>query len=273
MARYVIGDVQGCFDSLSALVEQLPINPRKDTLWFVGDLVNRGPKSLKTLRQVMATGRRAVCVLGNHDLHLLAVAAGARSPQKSDTLQAILRAPDRDDIIDWLRTRPLAHMEGHTLMVHAGVLPHWSARRALALGQEVSARLKSRHWKDFLHEMVAGGKPHWADGLRGQQRMRAILSTFTRLRYLQRNGIPDFKHKNAPEHTPGLIPWFDAPHRKTSRHDIVFGHWSTLGLMVRPHLIALDAGCVWGRQLAAIRLEDRRVYLQSSLEGAAEGGD
>lgn len=273
MARYVIGDVQGCFDSLAALLSQLPINPRKDALWFVGDLVNRGPKSLKTVRQIMATGRRAVCVLGNHDLHLLAVAAGARSLQKSDTLQALLRAPDRDDIIDWLRARPLAHMESNTLMVHAGVLPHWSASRALALAKQASARLKSCHWKDFLHEMVAGGKPHWADGLRGQQRMRAILSAFTRLRYLQPNGIPEFKNKNAPEQTPQLMAWFDAAHRKTSRHEVVFGHWSTLGLMVRSNLIALDTGCVWGRQLAAIRLEDRRIYLQSSLEGAAKGSD
>lgn len=273
MARYVIGDVQGCFDSLKALVAQLPIHPRKDALWFVGDLVNRGPKSLHTIRQIMATGRRAVCVLGNHDLHLLAVASGARSLQKSDTLAQVLRAPDRKDIIDWLRARPLAHMEDNTLMVHAGVLPHWSAGRTLSLAKEVSARLKSRHWQDFLHEMVAGAKPHWADGLRGQQRMRAILSTFTRLRYLQPNGIPEFKAKLAPEQTPGLVPWFDAPHRKTSRQLMVFGHWSTLGLMARPNLIALDTGCVWGRQLAAIRLEDRRVYLQPSLEGAAKGGD
>lgn len=273
MARYVIGDIQGCFDSLAALVAQLPIRPARDQIWLVGDLVNRGPKSLKTIRQIMATGKKAVTVLGNHDLHLLAVAAQVRPAQKSDTLGAILRAPDANDIIDWLRARPLAHMHDNTLMVHAGVLPHWSAGRTLTLAAEVSARLKSAHWQDFLHEMIAGGKPHWKDGRQGQKRMRAILSVLTRLRYLRSDGIPEFKNKLAPEHAPGLMPWFDAPGRKTASQRVVFGHWSTLGLMVRPNLISLDTGCVWGRHLAAVRLEDQRIFLQSSLERSAKGGD
>lgn len=273
MARYVIGDIQGCFDSLEALVAQLPLRPDRDRLWLVGDLVNRGPKSLRTIRHIMATGRRAVTVLGNHDLHLLAVAAGVRKPAATDTIAQVLRAPDASDIIDWLRTRPLAHTEDATLMVHAGVMPHWSAARTMQFSRELSDRLKSRHWKDFLHEMVSGGKPHWADGLRGQQRLRAILNVFTRLRYLQRDGTPEFSHKLAPEHTRHLTPWFDAPQRKTAKQRVVFGHWSTLGLMVRPNLISLDSGCVWGRQLAAIRLEDHRLFIQPSLEGAAKGGD
>lgn len=270
MARYVIGDVQGCWDSLEALVAQMPIHPRRDQLWFVGDLVNRGPKSLKVLRRLMAAGRNVICVLGNHDLHLLALAAGARKPQALDTIQTVLRAPDADDLIDWLRKRPLAHADGKTLMVHAGVLPHWSLRKTLSLAQEVSLRLSSHHWKDFLHEMVSGGKPHWADGVSGQKRMRAALSVFTRLRYLDAQGIPDFKNKLAPEQAIGLTPWFDVPGRKTQNMRLVFGHWSTLGLMVRPNLISLDTGCVWGRQLSGIRLEDHRIYLQSSLEPAVK---
>lgn len=270
MATYVIGDVQGCCDSLEALVGQLPIRPRKDRLWFVGDLVNRGPKSLKTLRRIIAAGPRAVTVLGNHDLHLLAYAAGARKLQPLDTIHNILRAPDSADLIDWLRRQPFAYAENNTLMVHAGVLPHWSLRKTLSLSKEVSARLKSSHWIDFLHEMVGGGKPHWADGVRGQKRMRAILSVFTRLRYLDRDGIPEFKNKLRPELAFGLTPWFDIPKRKTAKQTVVFGHWSTLGLLVRPNLISLDTGCVWGRQLTAVRLEDRKIYLQSSLEGAVE---
>jgi bis(5'-nucleosyl)-tetraphosphatase (symmetrical) len=270
MARYAIGDVQGCCDSLEALVAQLPFNPRRDRLWLVGDLVNRGPKSLKTLRRVIAAGPRAISVLGNHDLHLLSIAAGVRSPQPGDTVQGILRAPDAKDLIDWVRARPLAHADGDTLMVHAGVLPHWTARQTIKLAGEVSQRLKSRHWADFIAEMMTGSKPHWADGLSGQRRLRAILSTLTRLRYLDRQGIPEFKSKLAPDQTPRLVPWFDAKERKTANQRMVFGHWSTLGLMVRPNLIALDTGCVWGRQLTAIRLEDQKVFIQSSLEAASK---
>ena len=271
MARYVIGDVQGCWESLEALVAQMPIHPRKDQLWFVGDLVNRGPKSLKVLRRLMAAGRNAVCVLGNHDLHLLALAAGARRPQALDTVAQVLRAPDAADLIDWLRRRPLAHSDdGATLMVHAGVLPHWTLRQTLSLADALSVRLRSNHWKDFLNEMVVGGRPHWADGIAGQKRMRAALSVFTRLRYLDARGIPDFKNKLAPEQAAGLTPWFDVAGRKTAAQRVVFGHWSTLGLMVRPNLISLDTGCVWGRQLSAIRLEDHKIYVQSSLEPAVE---
>ena len=270
MARYVVGDVQGCWDSLEALVAQMPIHPRRDQLWLVGDLINRGPKSLKTLRRLQHAGRNVVCVLGNHDLHLLALAAGVRRAQPLDTLHEVLRAPDRNDLIDWLRRRPLAHADGNVLMVHAGLLPHWTLRKTLALAAAVSTRLKSAHWREFLHEMVNGGRPHWADGLAGQKRMRAALSVFTRLRYFTAGGIPEFKTKVAPEQAAGLTPWFEMPNRKTEKQTVIFGHWSTLGLMVRPNLIGLDAGCVWGRQLAGIRLEDRRLYLQSSLEGAGE---
>jgi bis(5'-nucleosyl)-tetraphosphatase (symmetrical) len=273
MATYVIGDLQGCCDSLEALVNQLPLKRHRDRLWFVGDLVNRGPNSLKTLRRLAQAGPAVTCVLGNHDLHLLAVAAGARKTQPLDTIAPILRAPDGDALIDWVRRRPLAHAEGKTLMVHAGVLPHWTAARTLSLAKEVSSRLRSSHWVDFMHEMVSGGKPHWRDGLRGQKRMRAILSVLTRLRYLDQDGIPEFKNKLPPEQAAGLTPWFEVPHRKTAQGRIVFGHWSSLGLVVRPNLIALDTGCVWGRQLTAVRLEDGKIFIQPSLERAAIGSD
>ena len=273
MATYAIGDVQGCCDSLEALVAQLPFHPSRDRLWFVGDLVNRGPKSLKVLRRIMSAGQRATCVLGNHDLHLLALAAGARKSQPLDTVAPVLRARDSDDMIDWLRTRPLAHAEGNTLMVHAGVLPHWTLAQTLRHAKVLSDRLRSRHWIDFMHEMAGGAKSHWSDGPQTQKRLRAALSALTRLRYLDADGVPDHKNKLAPGPTSrlaGLHPWFDSPGRKTRAQRLVFGHWSTLGLVVRPNLVALDTGCVWGRQLTAIRLDDHKVFIQSSLEGALD---
>jgi bis(5'-nucleosyl)-tetraphosphatase (symmetrical) len=270
MATYAIGDVQGCCDSLEALVAQLPFHPQRDRLWFVGDLVNRGPKSLKVLRRLISARQRAICVLGNHDLHLLALAAGTRKSQPLDTLAPVLRARDSHDLIDWLRTRPLAHAEGNTLMVHAGVLPQWTCAQTLRHANVLSDRLRSRHWMDFMHEMVGGVKPHWSDSAQKQKTLRASLSVFTRLRYLDPHGVPDYKNKLAPDQASqqaGLYPWFEVPNRKTERIRIVFGHWSTLGLMIRPNLVALDTGCVWGRQLTAIRLEDHKVFIQSSLEG------
>lgn len=272
MATYVIGDVQGCCDSLEALVAQMAIQPSRDRLWFVGDLVNRGPKSLKTLRRIISAGHRAVCVLGNHDLHLLAVAAGARTTQPEDTISGILRAPDAASLIDWLRKRPLAHAEGNTLMVHAGVLPHWTLGQTLKLAQEASLRLRGGHWVDFVHEMVGSAKPHWSDGRHRHKQLRDVLNALTRLRYISSNGQPEYKNKLGPEQAPHLTPWFDVAHRRTEKNKIVFGHWSTLGLMVRPNVISLDTGCAWGRQLAAIRLEDCRIYLQPSLELPAARG-
>jgi bis(5'-nucleosyl)-tetraphosphatase (symmetrical) len=279
MATYAIGDVQGCCDSLHALMAQLPFNVKKDRLWFVGDLVNRGPKSLQALRNLRAASARSRFVLGNHDLHLLARAAGVRQKQELDTLTGVLRAPDADDLIEWLRRQPLLYIQGDTALVHAGLLPQWNLSHALKLSQQLSARLKSRHWKDFLNEMVHGAKPHWADGVKGQQRLREALSAFTRLRYLNPNGTPDYKCKLSPDQAASeptyqkLTPWFDYKKRKTKNARIVFGHWSTLGLIASPKLIALDTGCVWGGHLMAIRLEDYRIYIQPSLEGSAQGGD
>jgi len=270
MAVYARGDLQGCLKPLQCLLERVAFDPARDQLWLVGDLVNRGPQSLETLRFLYSIRHALTCVLGNHDLHLLALAAGARASQPMDTISGILRAPDAKDLIDWLRKRPLAHAEGKTLMVHAGVMPNWTLRQTISYAEEVSARLRSQHWADFLHEMVNQTKPHWADGIRGQKRMRAILNALTRLRYISADGQAEFKNKLAPSQTPNLTPWFDVPGRKTENNRIVFGHWSTLGLMVRPNLICLDTGCVWGRQMTAIRLEDQKLFIQNSLEGAAK---
>lgn len=279
MATYAIGDVQGCCDSLYALVAQLPFNVKKDRLWFVGDLVNRGPKSLQTLRTLMAASSRSDFVLGNHDLHLLTRAAGVRKPQVLDTLTGLLRAPDSSDLIDWLRRQPFLHIQGNTAMVHAGLLPHWNLSQAAKLALQASARLKSSHWMDFLNELVHGAKPHWADGIEGQRRLREAVSAFTRLRYLHPNGTPDYKCKLAPDQArfvsayQNLTPWFAHKKRKTKNTRIVFGHWSTLGLIASPKLVALDTGCVWGKQLTAIRLDDNKIFIQSSLEGSAQGSD
>lgn len=279
MATYAIGDVQGCSDSLYALIGQLPFDIQKDHLWFVGDLVNRGPKSLKTLRTLIAASPRSRFVLGNHDLHLLARAAGVRQQQALDTLSGVLRAPDRNDLIDWLRSQPFLHVDGNTAMVHAGLLPNWNLEGAAKLSRKISARLKSAHWKDFLNEMVHGAKPHWADGVEGQQRLRHALSAFTRLRFLRPDGSPEYKCKLSPDqakrdpNSKRLVPWFDWKQRKTKQIRLVFGHWSDLGLLVRPNVIGLDTGCVWGGQLTAIRLEDQKIFIQPSLEGSAAGSD
>lgn len=270
MATYVIGDVQGCCDSLEALVAKLPFDAAKDRLWFVGDLVNRGPKSRQTLHRIMAAGRRAVAILGNHDLHLLATAAGVRKPLALDTLDDVLNADDRNELIDWVRTRPLAHAQGNTLMVHAGVLPQWSAKKTIALAGEVSQRLASDHWKDFMHEMYGNTPAHWSDGLRHHERLRVIVNVLTRIRYLNADQSLELVNKNAPRQAPAsLTPWFSARNRQTKNHQLIFGHWSTLGLINRANLIALDTGCVWGGRLSCVRLEDRKVFWQKSLEGNA----
>lgn len=268
MSIYVCGDIQGCAESFKALVSQLNINPRHDQLWCVGDLVNRGPQSAEVLRLIRDAGPAVVSVLGNHDLHLLAVACGARKAGASDTLTDVLSAPDSSDLLDWLRHQPLAHAEGHTLMVHAGVLPSWSLSDTLAHAQEVSERLASDHWQEFLFEMYGNSPAHWRDGLQGQARLRAIVNVLTRMRYLERSsGDLDFKCKLSPVRAPAhLVPWFEVSGRKTARQTVVFGHWSTLGVLLRRRLIALDSGCVWQGYLTAVRLEDRALYQQVGLE-------
>ncbi len=267
MSTYVIGDVQGCDVSLEALVAQLRIRPKTDRLWFVGDLVNRGPGSLQVLRWLSRSGPAVDAVLGNHDLHLLAVSVGARRPSASDTIEPILQAPDREELLAWLRQRPLAIAHDKNLIVHAGVHPDWSMADTLGYADEVSRRLQSQHWVDFLHELYGDSPAHWRDGLRGVARLRTIVNVLTRLRYLGPNKTLEMKPKMSPAKAPApLVPWFDHPQRKTQRQTLVVGHWSTLGLVMRPDLIALDSGCVWRGYLSAVRLEDRRLVQQLALE-------
>jgi len=255
-----IGDLQGCDTPLGRLLIRAAPAP-DEPLWFAGDLVNRGPDSLATLRRVRALGERAVTVLGNHDLHLLATACGAREPGRGDTLDAVLASPERTELLDWLRSRPLAYRQRDHLLVHAGVFPAWTAEQAVALAGEVERVLRGPDWGDFLRVMYGDSPDRWDDALSGDRRLRAIVNALTRIRFVDADGRMDFTVKEGAGSAPaGLVPWFDAPGRRTAGHTVVFGHWSTLGLVLRPDLIALDTGCVWGGALTAVRLEGRAVF-------------
>jgi bis(5'-nucleosyl)-tetraphosphatase (symmetrical) len=261
VATYAIGDIQGCFRSLMALLEEIGFRPGPDTLWFVGDLVNRGEDSLATLRWCQANDAHIVCVLGNHDLHLLAVAEGGAKRHKSDTLEEILEAPDRSELLDWLARRPLLHREGGWMMVHAGLLPQWSADDAVRLAGEVEAMLRGPGRNAFLKDMYGVQPDRWRDDLTGMDRLRVIVNALTRLRVCDVHGAMEFRHKGLPSDTPvGFYPWFLAPGRRTAHVPIVCGHWSALGLVLEDNLAALDTGCLWGGKLTSLRLEDRRVF-------------
>lgn len=250
---YGIGDLQGCAASLDRLVNDCL--PPDAALRFVGDLVNRGPASAQTLRKVCAMGDRADSVLGNHDIHLLAVAAGVRKRGRSDTLDDILDAPDREELLSWLRHRPLAREENGFLLVHAGVLPQWSAEQTLELAAEVERRLRGPKWQAFLADIFGNAADRWHDGLKGIERHRVVINALTRLRFCTADGVMDLKTKEGlGKAADGLMPWFDVPGRGTEGTTVVCGHWSTLGLVMRPDLMALDTGCVWGGKLTAARL-------------------
>jgi bis(5'-nucleosyl)-tetraphosphatase (symmetrical) len=257
MALYLIGDVQGCDAALGCLLNEIGFSPSRDRLALLGDLVNRGPDSLAVLRRVMALQGAAACVLGNHDLHLLATALGIRRPHRGDTLTDILNAPDCDALLDWLRQRPLALHEAGVLMVHAGVLPPWSVEQTLALAHEVEDALRGPDWPAFLAVIYGNQPDRWDDTLRGPDRLRVIVNALTRLRFCTTDGRIDFKVKDgANDAPPGLLPWFDIPRRRTRDAVIAFGHWSTLGWLSRADVLALDTGCVWGGCLTAVRLGD-----------------
>lgn len=257
---YVIGDIQGCCDQLEQLLDRIAQLAPAAKILFAGDLVNRGPKSLQTLRLVKAMGARADSVLGNHDLHLLAVANGIRPLHKSDTLDAILKAPDSEELLAWLRQRPLAILEQGHLLVHAGVFPEWSIEKTIGLAQEVEQVLRGPNWLDLLRDMYGNKPDRWSDALQGSARWRCIINALTRMRYCSEDGVMDFSSKDGMADAPlGFMPWFEIPGRKSAGHAVAFGHWSTLGLVLRPDLISLDTGCVWGGQLTAVSLTDRHL--------------
>ncbi len=261
MAIYAVGDIQGCHTELVQLLDTIRFDPAADKLWLVGDLVNRGPDSLEVLRLVKSMGDSAISVLGNHDLHLLAVAEGVAKPHRTDTLDAILNAPDRDELLNWLRHQRLIYTEGHYVLVHAGLLPQWSVRQASRLANEVETALRADEYTDYLAHMY-GNSPHsWDDELTGYKRLRVITNAFTRLRICTPQGEMDFKFKSVLKNIPaGYLPWYEAPERKSPNATVVFGHWSALGLMLKDNAIALDTGCLWGGPMTAIRLEDRKLF-------------
>lgn len=261
MAVYAIGDLQGCFRPLDRLLERIRFEPSSDRLWFVGDLVNRGPDSLRCLRFVKSLGDRAVSVLGNHDLHLICVAEGAEAGSRRDTLDAVLAAPDRDELVSWLRRRPMMHVEGGFAVVHAALLPEWTVAKAHALAGEVEGALRGPDYRALLEQMYGDEPQRWRDDLRGIDRLRLVINAMTRLRVCDASGSMVMRFKGEPgEASHEWTPWFDVPGRRSRTHVIVCGHWSALGLCVRDDLIALDSGCVWGRELTAVRLEDRAVF-------------
>ena len=259
MALYLIGDVQGCDDALQRLLDKVAFSPSRDTVFLLGDLVNRGPDSLGVLRRMMNLGTAARCLLGNHDLHLLALAHGVRQPHRGDTLLPVLDAPDRSALLDWLASQRLAIFErlaGHpVLMVHAGVLPSWSAEQTLALAAEVEAVLRGADLPGFLARMYGNEPAVWNENLTGAERLRTIVNVLTRLRFCTADDRMEFATKEgAGAAPPGFAPWFDQPGRRTAGITVAFGHWSTLGWLDRPDIWSLDTGCVWGGPLSAVKV-------------------
>lgn len=272
MATYAIGDIQGCFSSFNHLLEEIGFNPARDQLWLVGDIINRGPDSVAILRWAKQHEASLRVVLGNHDLHALAVAEGFVPPHRSDTLQALLEAPDRDELLTWLRHRSMAYGEGEYLMIHAGLLPQWESEQVLDLAQEVEAALRGSDYRNFLAHMYGNLPDRWEEGVRGMDRLRVVTNVLTRLRVCSADGVMDFRFKGELDKIPdGLMPWFEVPGRKATDKTLLFGHWSALGLMMRDNLIALDTGCLWGGQLSAVRLEDRRLFQVPCAEQEAIG--
>ena len=255
MSLYLIGDVQGCDSALGRLLDAVGFSPSRDMVYLLGDLVNRGPESAAVLRRLMALGGSARCLLGNHDLSLLAVAHGRRPPHRNDTLDGILMAADRAALIDWVRHQRMALHAHGLLMVHGGVLPSWTVAQTLSLAGEVEAVLRSPALADSLQEMYGNEPDHWDDSLTGANRLRVIVNALTRLRFCTPLGVMDLKTSGGLDAAPpGYLPWFDVPGRRTADVTVAFGHWSTLGLLLRPDVLSLDTGCVWGGCLSALRL-------------------
>lgn len=281
MSTYLIGDIQGCDNALDRLLQHLSFSPSRDTLYLLGDLINRGPESDKVLRRCMHLGDAIRPLLGNHDLHLLATAHGIRKPGKRDTLNTILQADDHKALLHWVTQQPLArYLESkkgqRLLMVHAGVLPQWSLEETLSYAQEVYEKIKGEELSDFLKHMYGNLPNVWSKYLTGHDRLRVIVNALTRIRFCSADGVMDFESSEAADAAPaGLMPWFDCPDRKTAQDTIAFGHWSTLGLVNRPNLMALDTGCVWGGCLTAMEIgsdfSERQVH-QISCDQAQKPG-
>lgn len=265
MAIYAVGDIQGCYGALQRLLERLAFDPAADRLWVVGDLVNRGPESLKVLRCMRELGDAATVILGNHDLYLLMVAAGFKRRDKDDTLFQVLEAPDRDELLHWLARLPLLHVEGDHVMVHAGLLPRWTVAKAQALAEEVSAALTGPDARSFLLHLAGDRPDRWNEELKGWDRLRVIVNALTRMRFCTPTGRMALRAKGAAHKgPPGTMPWFAVPDRFNRTHTIVCGHWSALGFYRTGGLIALDSGCVWGGKLTAVRLDDDEVFQVSA---------
>ncbi|HWP18018.1 MAG TPA: symmetrical bis(5'-nucleosyl)-tetraphosphatase [Burkholderiaceae bacterium] len=271
---YLVGDLQGCCDALRRLLAAVAFSPSRDRLYVLGDLVNRGPCSLEVLRLLRGLGDAATCLLGNHDLHLLAVAEGLRTPHRNDTVHDVLAAPDRQALLEWIRHRRMAVQEHGWLMVHAGVAPAWDAALTMGLAGEVEDCLRAAAYRDFLQEMYGNEPARWGDDLRGHDRLRNVVNTLTRIRFCTADGDMEFAAKESAAKAPeGYMPWFDVPGRRTAGTPIAFGHWSTLGLVQRPDLLALDTGCVWGGHLTAARIDGgRREIVQVPCEQAQRPG-
>ena len=260
MATYAIGDIQGCFKSLRRLLDHISFDAQRDRLWLVGDLVNRGPDSLATLRFLKSLGAPVLPVLGNHDLFLLAAAENIVTLRPKDTIQDVLAASDREHLTAWLRRQPLHRREGEFFMVHAGLLPQWTTDEAATLASEVEKVLAGPEYRALLRELFHGSTPQWNPSLKGMERLVSIARVLTRLRTTTRDGEVS-TYSGPPDSAPvGFLPWFRIPTRRSSDATIITGHWAALGLHIEPNVLAIDSGCVWGRQLTAVRLEDRTVH-------------
>ncbi len=267
MATYAIGDIQGCYDSLQALLHRIEFDPNNDCVWLVGDLVNRGPKSLEVLRWARQLGDRVVAVLGNHDVYLLLRAAGATKKKKLDTLDPVLAAPDRDELIDWLRERPLIHREHGYTMIHAGLHPAWTCQQATLFAAEVQALLRATDWRARIGYLPSQRTHRWHPYLFGFQRLQAITSVFISLRACRADGQMHRKFSGPPDNIPpGYMPWYAVPEACWRNERILFGHWAALGLHCDDHCVGLDTGCVWGGQLTAFRLEDGHIEQVTAVE-------
>lgn len=272
MAMYCIGDIQGCNEAFDDLLQQLDYSPSRDVLYILGDMVNRGPGSAAVLRRLMALEGSAHCLLGNHDIHLLAVAQGVRPMHRKDTLVDLLLASDAQALLDWLRCQPLAMYANNCLMVHAGVQPEWDVAQTLACAQEVQQLLSASDWADVLPMLFGNAPERWRNNLFGIDRYRCTINTLTRIRLLDAQGNMDFQHKHGIENAPdNLMPWFEHPARKTANTLVAFGHWSTLGLVQQHNLLGLDTGCVWGGKLTAAEITPegqavRIVQVQSKTQ-------